>query len=159
MGLDMYLKASDYITRVDYNRTGHEVVRTINEKFNTLVDLFDMKEHIDSDNAGIEVTFPMGYWRKANAIHNWFVKELAGGKDECQTIYVNRDHLEQLKTLCQLVLAVPVRAEELLPTASGFFFGSTAYDEYYMDDLEETINIINRCLNSKFDYFQYQASW
>jgi len=46
-----------------------------------------------------------------------------------------------------------------LPTGSGFFFGSTNYDEYYFGDLNDTIGIITRCLESKFDYFEYQASW
>ena len=47
----------------------------------------------------------------------------------------------------------------LLPTGAGFFFGSTTYDEYYYGDLQETIEIIDRCLASKFNSFEYQASW
>jgi hypothetical protein len=50
-------------------------------------------------------------------------------------------------------------AEELLPSHSGFFFGSTEYDEWYFKDLTRTVEIIDRCLASKFDYFEYQASW
>jgi hypothetical protein len=67
--------------------------------------------------------------------------------------------LEQLKEVCINVIAVPEMAEELLPTGAGFFFGSTEYDEYYFGDLNETIGIINRCLESKFDSFEYQSSW
>jgi len=32
--------------------------------------------------------------------------------------------------------------EELLPTQSGFFFGSTNYDEWYINDLKDTIQVI-----------------
>jgi len=64
-----------------------------------------------------------------------------------------------LKDLCITVIANPELAEQLLPTGSGFFFGSTNYDEYYFGDLNDTIGIITRCLDSKFDYFEYQASW
>jgi hypothetical protein len=38
----------------------------------------------------------LGYWRKANAIHNWFVTKLANGVDECQQIEVSRDDLYAL---------------------------------------------------------------
>jgi hypothetical protein len=101
----------------------------------------------------------MGYWRKSNMIHHWFVNNLADGVDECQPIVVRREDLEQLKETCIEVIANPESAEELLPTGSGFFFGSTSYDQYYFGDLHDTIGILNKCLESKFDYFEYQASW
>lgn len=57
-------------------------------------------------------------------------------------------------------------AEQLLPTASGFFFGGTDYDEYYMNDIDNTIEIINKILSEKeegknylpFDVY-YSSSW
>ena len=50
-------------------------------------------------------------------------------------------------------------ADPLEPTA-GFFFGSTAKDEYYYRDLESTVDIINALLanDDRLDYY-YQASW
>ena len=39
-------------------------------------------------------------------------------------------------------------AEELLPTTSGFFFGSTNYDQWYYADVEDTIKIIERVLET-----------
>ena len=53
-------------------------------------------------------------------------------------------------------------AEELLPTTSGFFFGGTNYDEYYLDDIKETINIITHVLETTdFDkeMIYYVSSW
>jgi hypothetical protein len=35
------------------------------------------------------------------------------------------------------VLADHSLAQELLPTQSGFFFGSTDYDEWYFSDVED----------------------
>src|SRR3954454_9104166 len=37
------------------------------------------------------------------------------------------------------VIADPSVAKELLPTQDGFFFGSTDYDQWYMDDIHETV--------------------
>ena len=161
MGLDMYLRANQYISRNDWTRSpSGELQDQINPLFNEIVERLEMKDVIDNTGfAGISVDLPMGYWRKANQIHNWFVTNLADGVDECQPITVRREDLEQLKELCIEVLAVKELAEDLLPTGAGFFFGSTTYDEYYYGDLNDTIGIINKCLESKFDYFEYQASW
>jgi hypothetical protein len=60
------------------------------------------------------------------------------------------------------VLEFPERAEELLPTQSGFFFGSTDYDEGYKQDLEYTVERIEKILNDsaleKCEFY-YQSSW
>lgn len=57
-------------------------------------------------------------------------------------------------------------AEELLPTESGFFFGSTDYDEYYMDDIDLTIKQLTEIIkeydadtDKAYTDFWYQASW
>ena len=51
-------------------------------------------------------------------------------------------------------------AEELLPTQSGFFFGGTEYDQWYVQGLDETINQIEPLLQEEGDgEFYYQASW
>lgn len=58
------------------------------------------------------------------------------------------------------VLENPQVAAELLPTREGFFFGSTDYDEYYMIDIEKTIDIIEPLLEEgEQDTFYYQSSW
>lgn len=56
----------------------------------------------------------------------------------------------------------PEIAEELLPTQSGFFFGSKAYDQYYVEDLESTVEQIDRILeNTDFNKEElvYTAWW
>jgi hypothetical protein len=157
MGLDMYLRANQYVSRWDYDGNNAD---DNNPLFDQLVKQFDVADAIgDTTFGGISVDFPMGYWRKVNSVHNWFVENCGGGVDECQNMYVNRQHLEELKSLCEQVLADHSLAEELLPTSAGFFFGSTDFDQYYYTDLEYTVKVIDRCLKSKFDYFEYQASW
>lgn len=142
----------------------------------------------------------VAYWRKANAIHDWFdrlYQEQTGSEEElgdCQTMYVSKEDLQKLKEDCQKVLnssklvykEVPVRnydfdkkeyvttskmkkvlddtsvAEKVLPTRSGFFFGDTDYDEYYVDDLKETIEQIDKILE-EVDFgnctLEYHAWW
>lgn len=47
----------------------------------------------------------IGYWRKANAVHGWFVRECADGVDECQEIFVSREQLLKLRSDCNNALA------------------------------------------------------
>ena len=52
-------------------------------------------------------------------------------------------------------------AEELLPTQSGFFFGSTDYDEFYIEDLKHTKKVLEEELKSteSFAEYEYNSSW
>jgi hypothetical protein len=56
-------------------------------------------------------------------------------------------------------------ADELLPSADGFFFGSTNYDEWYFKDLTNTIEIIETLLSERNEggYLDgdiyYHSSW
>jgi hypothetical protein len=101
------------------------------------------------------------YWRKANQIHGWFVDMFMDGQDNCQIVYISWGALQDLKDICKQVLEDRSRAEELLPTREGFFFGSTEYNEYYFEDLAETvakIEAISLDDISDCDLF-YNASW
>jgi hypothetical protein len=108
MGLDMFLKARRHLRYDDERR------KSIREEFK-VPDAWE----------ATEVSFEAGYWRKANAIHKWFVDNIQSGDDNCGEYYVNKVDLEMLRTLCKKVQAEPDRASELLPSQSGFFFGST----------------------------------
>lgn len=53
-------------------------------------------------------------------------------------------------------------AERLLPTQGGFFFGSTDYDKYYIEDLKRTIEIIDNVLATtdfEKEMIYYVSSW
>jgi hypothetical protein len=185
MGLDMFLRAEKYIS--DY-RWGSDEEES---QYKTIVDLFQAQPFVDPSTSSGTVSLTVGYWRKANAIHKWFVDTVQKGEDDCGTYYVSRDQLKELREVCLRVLgavstvegqihvgtsfgagvqsehyevgqvvANPETAAALLPTADGFFFGSTGYHEGYLLDVKETITIIDRALAMPTDWtFQYHASW
>ena len=105
----------------------------------------------------------VGCWRKANHIHNWFVENIQNGEDDCDYHReVTKKDLEELLNVCNEVLCNNTLAESLLPTCSGFFFGGTNYDEYYVRDIEETIDIITKVLETtdfKNEMVYYVSSW
>lgn len=101
----------------------------------------------------------VAYWRKANAVHKWFVDNVQDGVDECQLSIVRREKLVELRDLAGVVLKQPERAPELLPTTDGFFFGGTEYDDWYMRNLQATVRQIDDVLAKYPGNFAYQSSW
>ena len=148
MGLDMYLNAERYLFDFGQNND-----RELQENIGQLIGL-------PGDRKVKTITVEAGYWRKANQIHNWFVQNVQDGVDECQEAYVSREHLKELRETCQKVLDNHDLAESLLPTASGFFFGGTEYDDWYFNDIEDTIKIIDDALAMPDNWdFNYRSSW
>ena len=164
MGLDQYLYARKFISANNFSRDEEgKFNATPNPEFVNIMEQsglpLDINKYTFAGSANVAIQ--VGYWRKANAIHGWFVDELAKGVDECQEIYVPREKLSELRDLCKSVLKKPAMAGEILPPTSGFFFGSSEVDEWYMDDLKTTVEMIDFILaNTSDDYdFFYQASW
>lgn len=152
----------------------------------------------------------VGYWRKANQIHNWFVQNVQGGEDDCGIYEVSQAKLIELRDTCQKVIDTAIIEDgyilayehfgddiervkeiekkngrdvqvvqkdgyikvyvpgkvirnadvvaELLPTAEGFFFGRNEYDQYYLEDIKETIDIINNVLDDT-DFEEYTIAY
>jgi len=101
----------------------------------------------------------VGYWRKQNQIHQWFVENVQNGEDNCAEYCVSKGQLEDLLEICKKILNDNSLAEELLPTASGFFFGGTEYDEWYFDGIENTIEILEEALSDTSADYYYSSSW
>ena len=155
MGLDMYLTARRYLWRVD-EKDG----ALAKEVAALLPELASVKCRFEDEPVVKELSIEAGYWRKANHIHRWFVENVQGGEDECNPHDVTREQLEQLRDLCKTVLADRAQAPRLLPTASGFFFGGTDYNDYYFQDLEQTVSIIDQALTLPDGWdFEYCSSW
>ena len=169
MGLDMYLEIRKNEYRSKYSkdkgsRLKLEYPKDITEFIPNLTDL----------RISRQTNYEVGYWRKANQIHNWFMQNCARRDeydnpiDDCRPIEITVDKLEELLDTCKKVLADHSLAGSLLPTTDGFFFGSTEYDDYYFGEIEQTVEIIEPVLNfAKHkleikDYaweVYYQASW
>lgn len=62
------------------------------------------------------------YWRKANAIHKWFVENVQYGEDDCGTYEVSVEQLVELRDTCKKVL----EASELV---DGYVFGGQQYKD------------------------------
>lgn len=136
----------------------------------------------------------VGYLRKSNQIHAWFIAHVQDGEDDCKYHdECTKEILEELLDTCKTVLDSCVMtyakiqngerlvngkwepiyedgkividssvAEELLPSCSGFFFGGTGYDQWYVNDIAETIKIIERVLATtdfETQMIAYVSSW
>ena len=162
MGLDMYLERRIYL--------GGKWDKDIK------VMVFKGNKPLGLDLSNVEyVTESCGYWRKANAIHRWFVTNVQDGNDDCGTHYVSDEKLLALLELCNKVLAYKDKVleekdekalqqvQELLPTQGGFFFGGLGYDAYYFDCVADTISIITEVLKentkSNKSSIYYSSSW
>lgn len=91
----------------------------------------------------------IGYFRKVNFLVAFF-KEKGFDVDHQIPIKIEKEWVKDLLDRCELVLANHSKAEELLPTMSGFFFGSTDYDEHYFSDVEEIRDYILDVLLPQF---------
>lgn len=161
MGLDMYLNR-----KRDLN---WEEIQGLQNKFPKAQNpIYGIKEEI-------------AYWRKANQIHNFFMKNDVVGSDTIATVDISdiRELLKICKRLKQElrltkgkihtgakyskngveeiyeegeVIANPELAEELLPTRAGFFFGGTDYDSYYYEQICEAIPILQKIVDEHNKY-------
>ncbi len=162
----MYLSATRYVFTSKYTGTeeGRLLFKEVADKMGGTNFLMG-EDCYQSTEMKLRSQFHMklriAYWRKANQIHKYFVDKCAGGKDECRPTYVEREDLEDLLNRCKTILEDHSKAEELLPTQSGFFFGSTEYDEWYFQDLEDTVPVLEKILKDapKEWEFEYQAYW
>ena len=105
------------------------------------------------------------YWRKCNQIHNWFIRN--GNLDEGYnagdpSLVIDKDLARKFIDELKIVIENHGKAEELFPTASGFFWGDTAYDDWYFDDLKDTyIALMGEFVNTDWDneHWEYTCWW
>ena len=145
MGLDMYLSAKRYLWEKD--REGMKVSG------------FDIPAPLELKELGCRAA----YWRKANQIHGWFVRNVQDDVDDCGSYDVSRDDLQALVDVCRKVLANRKLAAKLLPPAEGFFFGRYEYDDSYFADVQDTADKLAALLEAVPEgsgwCFEYQSSW
>jgi len=143
MGLDMYLNAKRFLW---YNEEA--LAATVAQAFPEI-----------KDRRVKEVIVEAMYWRKSNQIHKWFVDNVQEGVDDCGHYDVSREKLEELRQLILKVL--DTKNATLLPPQEGFFFGSNTVDQYYWEDLRDTMEKLDKVLADFTDSwdFEYHSSW
>lgn len=179
----MYLEKRTYVKNWNHEKSAEKYSVTV-KKGGKVLKIIDPKRV-----SGI--IEDVGYWRKANAIHAWFVKNCQDGNDDCRQYRVDAGELRKLLEICKQVFSAsklvdgkikngqksdgkggmedvivdgkfiedPTVAKELLPTVSGFFFGSYEYDEYYLQDVKDTILMLESVLKVEGDDYYYSSSW
>ena len=141
------------------NDIGLDSPEVVNPLWNEIVDTAGMSD-VATDIYGVHVEVTCAYWRKSNQIHKWFVDNVQGGNDNCGEYYVSNEKLNQLRETCRQALFA--KDPSLLPPQAGFFFGSYDIDEWYWQDIKDTIKKIDRVLAlpdmSKLSFY-YTSSW
>lgn len=156
MGLDMWLnkrgksKIEKMPTEVAYWRKANQIHKWFVENVQNNID--DCGEYIVPKEKLEELIKVC-----EEVINN---SELIDGKINNGKVYKNGEWepiVEEGK-----VIKDSSKAEELLPTANGFFFGSTDYDEYYLNKVQYTLDTLKEILEStNFEESEitYNSSW
>jgi hypothetical protein len=148
----MYLYAETYVSGYEFSK------KEVKTRYHALVEQFGVGDFVEQGTPGAFVKFTVAYWRKANAIHGWFVENVQGGEDECRPHRVGKEELKELREMCRHALTA--RDPSLLKPKEGFFFGSYDIDEWYWQDIESTVKQLDRVLEMPEEWgFEYQSSW
>lgn len=151
MGLDQYLSKKFYVKNLRHQTENiHEIIVKQGGK-------------IRKDIHPERITYIVeeaGQWRKANQIHKWFVDNVQEGNDDCGEYYVTAEQLQTLLDVCKQVQDKPSLAPQLLPTQGGFFFGGEEYNEWYFENIADTIAILEKTLKENVSAsYCYSSSW
>ena len=182
----MYLYKKTYVKNWDFQRPEEQHQITVSKNGKPRTDI--KPERISY------ITEEVAYWRKFNALHGWFVDNCADGEDNCQEMYVDdekikeilgilkevKEKLDNSKKVKKVVTDFAGREEEievyenedeimeLLSPQAGFFFGGTEIDEWYKEDVNNSIEVFENLLKEQEESsehglssgdFYYRASW
>lgn len=149
----------DYDDRYDWkvsNFTKEQVIDLVYNndlaRFTAELKIFSTGPTLKNPDAFVQEN--VAYWRKANHIHAWLIKN-GTERIEDYFCHISIDKLKELKDVCENILDDHSLAHTLLPTQTGFFFGSTDYDEWYYEDLEDTIRILENIIDEHTDEYRY----
>jgi hypothetical protein len=90
----------------------------------------DKKDKLGEDDEEV------GYFRKVNFLVKYFVDQSGFDVENQVPCKIDAKDVKELLDRCKKVIADHKLAEELLPTMSGFFFGSVEYGEDYFENVE-----------------------
>lgn len=92
------------------------------------------------------------YFRKYNWLYGWVRRKLKLPElKNCEHYQLTRPMIDDLIDDITKVLSDHSLAEKVLPTEDGFFFGSTAYDDWYYEDLTDAKKQLSELLTKMSD--------
>ena len=161
----MYLSARKYVNKIDWSAIDKQdtidYAAATFPQWNNIVNAAGLSDVANNNDIyGVSVSVNCAYWRKVNAVHNWFVQNVQNGEDDCGEYYVSHEKLKELLATCRQAL-FKKDPSELMPQA-GFFFGGTDIDEWYWADIKDTIKQIAPLVENdeyKGLSYYYQSSW
>ena len=159
MGLDMYIfkvkKTADSIKELsDLDRNPKPGDAKIAE-FEPLNQPF-----ADTSPDHYTIFKEVAYWRKFNALHQWFVTHVQLGIDNCGLYELDQDVLRKCHDILEEVFYK--KNAFALPPTQGFFWGSTEVDDYYWNKVEESIQTMSHLIDNTdwaTERLFYQSSW
>ena len=119
----------------------------------------------------------LAYFRKVNFIQKFFEDKYE--IPDAESVPITKENLQELADLCERVMDkfeewdgakealdsddyieppkhIQDYAAELLPTCDGFFFGSTDYDNWYFNDVKDTMNTIREVIQEVEDTYEVE---
>ena len=159
MGLDMYLDRSKVVDGIKIWELNPDEVKQSDPVLHK-----KLKEY-EYTKGGADYTWQsysgrVGYWRKANHIHKWFVDNVQNYMDDCEEYFVSKEELKKLRETCIKAIVLYNNGEwgelhKLMPLSP------IKHDEWYSKALGETIVELEKELNienNTADYY-YSSSW
>lgn len=140
MGLDMYLN----MKVSHYPKKGESTIDLTN--LDGSWDNLEFNEFGASNR--VDISLGVGYWRKANHIHNWFVENIQGGNDNCDDYDVTMEELGNLYDICM----------NILNKLNGWTFTikddcREKYENYTKKDGCEFVNTVTFDINKLKDFY------
>ena len=150
MGLDMYLEAKLHLPPYS------EELAPVRLAIGQAIGYTPPTDKPDHDPTLMEitgVTVRVGYWRKFDPLHQWFVSNVLESYDDCRPAYVSPDVLAELEELLDRVSDDPESASE--------HFVSEGDDPMSESDIDYTLRIVVQAkkLQERGWDIYYRASW
>lgn len=150
MGLDMYLEAKRYVAPYDSQ------TEPMRRAIGAAIGYVPPKEKPGEDTSLLEVsgvTVRVGYWRKFDALHRWFVNNTQEGHDDCRPSFVSVDTLIELEEQLEQVSDDPASASEYFTADEN-----ETLDEGEVDYTLKVLHHAKRLQAQGWD-ITYRASW
>lgn len=161
MGLDMYIEKRIFVNENYNSDVKSKITLEVSGK------KIKLKDKVDT------ISSEFAYWRKANWIHGWFVRNMQNGKDDCKTYHLSKRNAKKLFKVCENIYNFSTchtkedfikYAEKELPPCEGFFFGGNNINdiyEEYLESIEYTMKKMKEIDNETIlsTAFYYNSSW